>query len=244
MPTERYLGRTRLLDFGHPALSRLVEERRWRSLPEYERIGAVYRYVQNEIAFGYNASDEIPASEVLHDGYGQCTTKGTLLMALLRSVGVPCRFHAFTIDKRLQKGAISGLAYRLAPANIIHSWVEVYHAGKWLNLEGFILDRAYLSSVQNSFPEVQGAFCGYGIATSAFQAPPVEWRGSDTYIQKDGINRDWGVFDAPDEFYAVHGANLGGVRKVIYKRFVSKWINANVHKIRKHGVARQTGKAA
>ena len=48
-------------------------------------------------------------------------------MALLRSVGIPCRFHGFTIDKHLQKGAITGLPYLLAPKNIIHSWVEIYH---------------------------------------------------------------------------------------------------------------------
>jgi hypothetical protein len=45
-------------------------------------------------------------------------------MALLRAVGVPCRFHGFTIDKALQKGAITGVAYQLAPRNIIHSWAD------------------------------------------------------------------------------------------------------------------------
>ena len=125
MSEPKYLEETRLLDYRHPSLARLVESRRWRELPEQERIGAVYAYVQNEIAFGYNRSDDIRASEVLADGYGQCNTKGTLLMAFLRSVGVPCRFHGFTIDKLLQKGALTGLAYRLAPPSIIHSWVEV-----------------------------------------------------------------------------------------------------------------------
>ncbi len=39
----------------------------------------------------------------MKDGYGQCNTKGTLFMALFRSVDIPCRFHGFTIDKKLQK---------------------------------------------------------------------------------------------------------------------------------------------
>jgi transglutaminase-like putative cysteine protease len=103
-------------------MQRLIAEHRWRDLNTYERIGAVYDFVRNEIAFGYNARDDLPASQVLADGIGQCNTKGTLLMALLRGVGVPCRFHGFTIDKTLQKGAITGLAYRLAPRNIVHSW--------------------------------------------------------------------------------------------------------------------------
>mgnify|MGYP002241704325 CR=1 FL=1 len=48
-----------------------------------------------------NVDDSIPASKVLKDGYGQCNTKGTLFMALLRACGVPCRIHGFTIDKKI-----------------------------------------------------------------------------------------------------------------------------------------------
>lgn len=123
---ENFLRATPILDHDHPALRRLVAERDWRGLPERERIGAVYDFVR-ELPFGYNISDELPASRVLADGYGQCNTKTTLLMALLRAVGVPCRFHGATIDKRLQQGVVRGLAYRLAPRSIIHSWSEVRH---------------------------------------------------------------------------------------------------------------------
>ncbi len=72
---NQYLAPTSLLDFNDPALARLVQERRWQQLPTFERIGAIYGFVQNEIEFGYNAADDIPASEVLKDGYGQCNTK-------------------------------------------------------------------------------------------------------------------------------------------------------------------------
>ncbi len=153
-------------------------------------------------------------------------------MALLRACGVPCRFHGFTIDKSLQKGAIAGIAYALAPRSIIHSWVEVQVDARWVNLEGFILDRPYLESVQRRFPDVQGPFCGYAIATPDLQNPPVQWKGEDTYIQKEGINRDYGVFDSPDQFYERHGANLGGVKRVLFQSVVRKWMNRNVSRIR------------
>ena len=109
----RLLQPTALLDFTNPAIEAVVQERGWRQLPTFERIGAVYDFVRNEIAFGYNAGDELPASAVMADGIGQCNTKATLLMALMRAVGIACRFHGFTIDKPLQKGAITGLAYVL-----------------------------------------------------------------------------------------------------------------------------------
>ena len=229
---ESYLKETPLLDFNHPAFAELVNSRRWALLPEYERIGRIYTFVQNEIPFGYNEADDIPASQVLRDGYGQCNTKGTLLMALLRKCGIPCRFHAFTIDKKLQKGAISGLAFRLAPPNIIHSWVEVRYEGKWINLEGFIIDQPYLKSVQDRFPNVEGAFCGFAIATKNLKNPPIEWKGIDTYIQNEGITHDYGVFDAPDDFYGKHGANLSGIKRALFKHVVRKWMNSNISRIR------------
>ena len=229
---KRYLGDTKLLDFSHPDIKELIRNRNWKDLSEYEKIGSIYHFVQNDITFGYNESDEIPASAVLKDGYGQCNTKGTLLMALLRCVGIPCRLHGFTIDKKLQKGAITGLSYLLAPKNIIHSWVEVYYQEKWLNLEGFILDRKYINNLQCKFPDLSGSFCGYGVATSNFKNPPIDWNGTDTYIQKDGINNDFGVFEDPDSFYKAHGSNLSGVKAVLYKHVARKLINSNVLRIR------------
>lgn len=225
------LAATPLLDFHHPDIEALVARRGWRALPMHERIGAVYDFVRNEIPFGYNEGDELPASRVLADGLGQCNTKGVLLMALLRAVGVPCRFHGFTIDKALQKGAVTGLAYRLAPRSIVHSWVEVELDGRWLNLEGFILDAAYLGRLQQRFAGAR-AFCGYGAATPDLMNPGVDWCGRDTYIQKDGINHDFGVYDSPDAFFARHGSNLSGFKRWLFQRVVRHRMNRNVRRIR------------
>jgi hypothetical protein len=225
------LAATPLLDFHHPDIEALVARRGWRALPMHERIGAVYDFVRNEIPFGYNEGDELPASRVLADGLGQCNTKGVLLMALLRAVGVPCRFHGFTIDKALQKGAVTGLAYRLAPRSIVHSWVEVDLDGRWLNLEGFILDTAYLGRLQQRFAGAR-AFCGYGAATPDLMNPGVDWCGRDTYIQKDGINHDFGVYDSPDAFFARHGSNLSGFKRWLFQRVVRHRMNRNVRRIR------------
>ena len=188
--------------------------------------------MRNDIRCGYNAADYLPASQVLADGIGQCNTKSTLLMALLRAAGVPCRFHGFTIDKALQKGAITGLAYALAPRSIIHSWVEVWHGGQWVHLEGFILDQPYLAALQRRFARHTGPFCGYGAATPDLHHPGVDWVGRDTYIQRDGINQDFGVFDSPDDFYARHGVNLSGGKAWLYQNLVRHWMNRNVADIR------------
>ena len=98
-----YLIATRMLNYKADSIQKLVNARKWKKLDEYKRIGAVYDYVRNEILFGYNRSDLLTAEEVLMDGYGQCNTKGTLLMALLRAVGIPCRLHGSEVSKYFQK---------------------------------------------------------------------------------------------------------------------------------------------
>ena len=229
--------KTDLLDFKSPQIQQLIVERRWQALPEFERIGAIYDFVRNEIKFGYNQSDSLPASQVLADGFGQCNTKGILLMALLRANQIACRFHGFTIDKRLQKGAITGWAYVLAPASIIHSWVEIWFDGRWVNLEGFILDESYLIALQKTFPAAK-EFCGFGAAVTDLRDPPVQWKGTDTYIQKEGINADFGIFNSPDDFYRKHGTNLSGLKKWVFESVVRAQMNRNVERIRLSKVKR------
>ncbi len=62
---DRYLKETRLLNFSHRSLMELVKSRVWVALPEYERIGHIYDFVQNEIAFGYNEADAKSARLIL-----------------------------------------------------------------------------------------------------------------------------------------------------------------------------------
>ncbi len=54
------LAPTPLLDFEHPSIAGLVDNRGWSPLPMHDRIGAVYDFVRNEIAFGYNRADASP----------------------------------------------------------------------------------------------------------------------------------------------------------------------------------------
>ncbi len=233
---------TRLLDFEAPAIAKLIRDRGWANLPRHEKIGAAYDFVRNEVTFGYNRADDIPASEVLSDGFGQCNTKGTLLMALLRGLGVSCRLHGFTIHKALQRGVVPELVYPLAPPEILHSWVEVETATGWVNLEGFILDAPFLATLQREFSGTE-SLCGFGAGTECLSAPPVEWTGDDTYIQKTGIAQDFGTFDTPDAFYRDHRQAFGFLRDLFYRHVIRHWMKARVRAIRLGRVPRFPGVA-
>ena len=232
-----YLRETKILDYSSKQIQLLVEGRGWKNLPETERVKAIYNFVKDEILFGYNVDDSVKASRVLKDGYGQCNTKGTLFMALLRVCGIPCRIHGFMIDKALQKGAMTGIVYKSAPKEIFHSYVEVCVCGVWYNLEGFILDNAYLTALQKTFlPEKDGSFTGYGVATKNFASPPVEFDCCDTYIQKEGIVRDFGIYSDPDSLLKEHGQQMNLLKMCVYRFIGRRLMNNNVKKIRNRSV--------
>lgn len=235
-PTENHLNPTPMLDFLSEDIQQLVHRRGWAGVSPAEAAKAIYLFVRDEVAFGYNRDDTLSASEVLRDGYGQCNTKGTLLMALLRAVGIPTRCHGFTIYNELQKGAIPNYLFRLAPERILHSWVEVWLDGRWLEIEGYIIDTAYLAQVQKRFADECESFSAYGIATTCLKTPENEWTGSNTYIQKEGIADDFGVFAQPDDFYRERGRNLTGLRRLLFRALFRHLMNWNVRRIRARGL--------
>ena len=229
---EQYLRETPLLNFSASSIQQLMKSRNWESLDPYLRIRHIYDFVRDEILFGYNADNNLQASAVLSDGYGQCNTKGTLLMALFRGAGIPCRIHGFTVDKQLQKGAMTGIVYQSAPREIVHSWVEAYLDDAWYELEAFILDKAYLSQLQRLNTACTGAFCGYGVAVKNFRSPVIDFNRNNTYIQSEAICRDFGVYDCPDDFFREHRQQLSAVKGFLYRKVGRRLMNHNIQKIR------------
>lgn len=229
---EKYIKETPMLNYSNQYIKQLIKQKKWRNLEAFSCIKAIYNYVRDEILFGYNIDDNITASEVLADGYGQCNTKGTLFMALLRGCNIPCRIHGFTIDKKLQKGAMTGLVYKLAPQNVFHSWVEVFLDGTWYELEAFILDKTYIEKLQHINNDCIGSFCGYGVAVKDFKNPIIEFNRNNTYIQSEGINQDFGIYDCPDDLLKEHYQEISGIKTFLYRNLGRHLMNRNVKKIR------------
>jgi hypothetical protein len=230
-----YLKETNLVDYNHPRIQQLIEERKWRSGTEFEKIKQIYDFVKEEIIFGYNAKDDFSASEVLQQGYGQCNTKSTLLIALLRGVGVPARTHGFMIDKTMQKGALAGLTYLLAPSKIIHAWAEVYYQGKWVALEGVIPDQGFYNAVQDRLQRRQDGYYGYAIAMKDKCAENMCFTGMDTFSQNLAITDDLGIYASPDYFFHKYSNTPTLIKSFLFEKIFSKRLNKRLQKIRSLG---------
>lgn len=50
----QFLEETGILNYQSAGIQKLIKEKRWNELGNYEKIRAVYEYVRNEILFGYN----------------------------------------------------------------------------------------------------------------------------------------------------------------------------------------------
>ena len=230
--SEQFLKETKMLNYHSPAIQELIDSRKWHKLNEYSKIKSIYEFVQNEILFGYNCSDTLTAEQVLLDGYGQCNTKATLLMALLRAVGIPCRIHGFEVSKYFQRGATNVLISALAPTQIIHTWAEVFYDGQWLALEGVITDKRYFEAVKAKYRNIRKEFKRYAIATEDFENLSIEWKGNHTYVQSAAIVTDYGVFVCPDDFFQEHSQHWSKIKNFMYVHFGRKMMNYNVGKIR------------
>ena len=228
---KNYLAKTPMLNYDAAPLQELVLTRRWKELDVYSRIGAIYDYVRNEILFGYNRSDTLTATEVLADGYGQCNTKATLLMALLRACGIPCRLHGSEVSKGFQRGATSGIISRLAPDVITHTWAEVYYEGHWIALEGVITDEAYVQGVKR-VSDLGTDFRHYAISVPDLAALDLTWRGEDLFVQNTSVVTDFGVFDDPDSFFEQHKQTWSKAKDFAYVHYGRKIMNRNVARIR------------
>ena len=176
---NKYLRETRMLDFSNPAIQKLIQNMKWKEMGEFERIKAIYNYVRDDILFGYNIDDGIPASK-----------------------------------------------------SIFHSWVEINFENQWYELEAFILDKTYIKKLQEQNAECTGAFCGYGVAVKDFRNLIIEFDRNNTYIQSEGINQDFGVYDCPDELLKEHHQKISAFKAFAYRHIGRHVMNRNVRKIR------------
>ena len=229
---KQYLTETRLLNYSSDIIQNLIGRYKWNNQGEYFRIKGIYDFVQNHILFGYNKNDYLLASEVVQDGYGQCNTKATLLMALLRGVGVPCRLHAFAVKKDFQKGVTTKLISIFAPKHILHTWVEVFFNNEWIALEGVITDKSYQEAIISKYGKKSKIFNKYAIATKDLGSLSSGWEGKSTYVQSEAIVEDYGIFNSPDELFKIHKQDIGKIKEVLYSIYGCKRMTKNVEKIR------------
>ncbi|MDR1704043.1 MAG: transglutaminase family protein [Clostridiales bacterium] len=234
---DEYLRETAMLNYSHERVKAAAS--RWSGLPLEEALAGAYYFVRDKIVFGFNPSLSLLASEVLEWGCGQSVTKAALLMALLRSLGIPCRYRCLGVSKSLYSGIASGLVYAAMPERLPHAWAEVFYKGRWLSLEGAVVDLTYITRLQSRFSGHDGRYIGHCVAPDYLQNPRIEWRGAHTYIQSNAVIDEIGVFpspdDAPEDFFKAGGR----LWALFYRLYARGRMNDKLNKARLNKSARK-----
>ncbi len=200
---EEYLAVTELIDFK----TRIVQEAAQKMLegvqtPKDAAL-RMHRFVR-EIKYVLIPL-ETKASAVLKLNKSECVAKATLLIALLRAVNIPARYHFVSIRKELLKGLFSPLLYcfmaKVVPG---HGWCEVYLGGRWIAIEA-LWDT-----------ELFEVFKQKGLNCLDFTGGQLEWNGEqDIALPKKWIVEDIGTYASADDYLKSNPMQLALVSTVL-----------------------------
>ena len=205
---------------------------------EFENTGiySISQHIRDTLTkyMKYDEKTNTQSENVLEDFLNQKISGNDVLFAsaaveAFRHYNIPARYVEGYL---LKSDAIDEEGNATLTSKDGHAWVEVYFENQWYELEGFILDQAYLKKLQNQFPNCKGAFCGYGVAVKDFKNPIIDFDRNNTYIQSEGINQDFGVYDSPDDLLKEHHQEMSAIKAFLYKHFGRHLMNRNVKKIR------------
>jgi hypothetical protein len=225
---QHFLEETPLLNIHDATLFSLNEKHKWdKEAPEL-RIKNIYEFVRDSIAYAFPKKCFQPASDVLAEGRGMSVSKSILLMALLRQVHIPCRFHGFLIKKEFLRGIPDDKVYKKIPPLLVHAWVEVLYEERWIIMEGATLPKSFIEAQVKKIPFGTGEFNGLGIGVHELDHLRYEWTGKHTYIQRNAVLRDYSVFNSPGDFHLLFGKELKKLRTYYPKGRVLKRLNKSL----------------
>ncbi len=189
----KYVRPTKMVDFDVAAVKKQANLLAHECKTDYQAIKAAHEFVAS-LPIGFDREDK-PASFVLKKGRGQCITKTTLFVALLRAMGVPCQVHGWRVHKSVHKKRMPWLVYAFTPKTTLFTYPVVYYKDNWM----------LLSEALYSREKPDWDVCPFDNAHARKHPLKKEW-----------IAQDLGMFWHPDTFVEKHGTNHGGLRSPVF----------------------------
>lgn len=195
---RRWLVNTPLLGFNHPKI-RLLALRLTQLQPGARRKAlACFEFIR-AMPFGcLPDGNSVSALTVLQRKRGDCHTKSTLFIALLRSIGIPARLRFYTLKADFLRGVID-----LGELPIEHCCVEVLIDERWIAVDSHVMDLPLAQAALGRLKQ-EGRASGYGIHAHG----STSWDGLGPAFapfcadDPDSLPlHDWGPFDDPLQFY-------------------------------------------
>ena len=192
-------GNTRLLDLNNSKLRLQALRITQLATGDVQKAIRIHDFIKS-LPFGCpTTGGHTPAATVLKSGRGDCHSKGTLFVALLRTSGIPARLRLVSLPGAFLRGILD-----VKEDSITHAIGEVYLNGQWIQTDTYVADAA-LEAQALAKLEAEGQLLGYGIHAQGRRY----WSGLQAahgqYADADPASLpliDFGVHHDPQMFYA------------------------------------------
>ena len=225
----------RLVDVKHPLVQRTATELTIDASTDREKLERIFVFVRDGIKFGFPPEgDFVAASATIERNYGQCNTKGIAFLALCQAAGLGARLHFSRISKEIQRGFFTGLFYRLMPAEISHSWMEIELDGNWHRIDTYINDLALHDAAVRELDR-KGWITGYSVSRADGEPGAELCLGEDRFSQMGAVIGDHGIWTRPSEFLdSAEYLNRPSALKTWLYRLYLPIVNRRVRLLRSH----------
>ena len=195
---QKWLGSTSLLDLEDSKLRiRVLRITQLAHSSEHKAV-LIHNFIKS-LPFGCTpVKDYISAGAVLRTGKGDCHTKGTLFVAMLRLVGIPSRLRFVSLSSEFMSGIIS-----LPGITIIHAVTEVFLSEKWQQVDTYVTDEAFEKKALELLKKNKKTL-GFGIHAKAQRNWPGTGSAYGQYTSTDTASlpdQDLGTAHDPEYFY-------------------------------------------
>jgi transglutaminase-like putative cysteine protease len=130
-----WLASTRYCDSEHPTIRKAARDTCRAAVSERAAAVELFRFVRDRVLYTFGPWG-IPASTTLALREGTCTNKNNLLVALLRSVGIPAGYGVLQVNAQEYFGSIAPRVFKpLASAHSVHVYAAVRLEGRWIKCD-------------------------------------------------------------------------------------------------------------
>jgi transglutaminase-like putative cysteine protease len=196
---QRWLANTPLLEHDHPKIriqaARLTQ---LKSTPREKALACFHHVRSMPFALAADGAST-SATQVLRDGQGDGHTKGTLMVAMLRSLEIPARLRFVTVRPAFMRGVLDTEGH-----SVEHAFAEVLLEGEWLGVDTYVVD-VKLALAARARLAREGQRAGYAVHA----AGRFDWDGRSSAFGQFSAGdegseptHDWGAFDDPQQFHA------------------------------------------
>lgn len=194
-----WLGNTRLLDLDNSKLRLRAMRITQLAGSDVQKAIRIHDFIKS-LPFGCPTfGGHSSAVAVLKSGRGDCHSKGTLFVALLRSANVAARLRFVSLSGAFLRGILD-----LKDTSITHAIGEVYLQGQWIQTDTYVADDA-LEKQALALLAQEGQLLGYGVHRQGRRYWSGLYTAHGQYSVEDPASLpliDFGVSHDPELFYA------------------------------------------